>query len=150
MTQEKFYNQLSQSLPSLRQLALRYTGITEDAEDLLQDTLIMIIERKDKYENINFIGWGCTLLTHLYFNKRRHKKIIFFYDEIPSDAIIENSFNFGLQEIELLPQPFRETIKLLIEGYNYKEIALKLHISIGTVKSRISRTRKLLYKVLIE
>lgn len=148
MYQEKFYNQLLQCLPSLWRAAQRYTLTHEDTEDLLQDTIIVMIEQKERYKDGNLGGWGYTLLTHLYLNKSRLKNFILLCNDIPSEALYYNPCCDMSMEIEVLNSYFRETIELWIAGYEYKEIAQILHISTGTVKSRINRTRKLLRKVL--
>ena len=46
------------------------------------------------------------------------------------------------KQIELLPTEFKQPFKMFLAGFKYKEIAEKLDLKIGTVKSRIFFTRK--------
>jgi RNA polymerase sigma-70 factor (ECF subfamily) len=46
----------------------------------------------------------------------------------------------------MLEDEFREPFQLFLSGFKYKEIADKLHLPLGTVKSRIFFTRKKLGK----
>jgi RNA polymerase sigma-70 factor (ECF subfamily) len=46
------------------------------------------------------------------------------------------------KRIDLLEEEFREPFQLFLNGYKYKEIAEKLDLPVGTVKSRIFFTRK--------
>jgi RNA polymerase sigma-70 factor (ECF subfamily) len=52
--------------------------------------------------------------------------------------------------LEALPEKFRTTVLLDVEGFSYKEIAEMLAIPIGTVMSRLHRGRKFLQKRLYD
>jgi RNA polymerase sigma-70 factor (ECF subfamily) len=54
------------------------------------------------------------------------------------------------KKIALLEEEFREPFQLFLNGYKYKEIAERLNLPLGTVKSRIFFTRKKLSRCLSE
>jgi len=45
-----------------------------------------------------------------------------------------------------IPEPFRETLRLLLDGKSVREIARKLKVAEGTVKSRIHRAKEMLLR----
>ena len=56
----------------------------------------------------------------------------------------------GHEDLAALPEKFRTTLLLDVEGFSYKEIAEMLDIPIGTVMSRLHRGRKFLQKRLLD
>jgi len=68
------------------------------------------------------------------------------------DAVDALSFDSDLDllrdSIEMLPDKYRSVVVLVAEGYSVKEIAEKLQIRSGTVKSRTSRGREMLQKLM--
>jgi RNA polymerase sigma factor (sigma-70 family) len=71
-------------------------------------------------------------------------------------SLEEQFFNSLLQEdlqraLDALPDPFRVVIVLVeVQGYTYEEVSRLLGIPLGTVRSRLSRARGLLQKMLWE
>ena len=145
MNREKIEHLLSKHHHTLTLVAQQYTTLVEDAEDLLQDTLLLLWERSEQYIDINFAGYCYTLLRNLYLNNSRHINIIEGVEDLTRyeyyDEEYLSDYKDILQSIEQLPQCNATAMKLYIEGYRYEEIATQLHINIGTVKSRISRAR---------
>jgi len=68
------------------------------------------------------------------------------------DAVDGISFDSDLDllrdSIEMLPDKYKSVVALVAEGYSVKEIAEKLQIRSGTVKSRTSRGREMLQKLM--
>lgn len=66
---------------------------------------------------------------------------------------IENKLNDDIldlySKIEILPEKYRHVIELVAVGMSEKQIADKLEIKTGTVKSRASRARGMLQKLLL-
>lgn len=145
MTRERFEPLLIEHIAQLSLLAQQHTTHCEDAKDLLQDTILLMLERVDSYEDRNFGGYCYTLLHNLYRNTTRHSHIINSVEDLSLyDYRSEESLGYYdemIKNIEKLPQRNATTIKMYIDGYQYDEIAAQLHVSIGTVKSRISRAR---------
>ncbi len=139
----------------MRKILLQAEYITrnkEDAQDLLQDTLLALLERKDHYNDINFSGWCYIHLQHIYLNQLRRQKHNIFISDTSFVEIPDTSFK-GLKidiesAIDNLSPTYTTTMLLYLEGYSYEEIALQQKTSIGTVKSRISRARNQLQTIL--
>lgn len=130
---------------------MRYAQTFDEAQDLLQDTLLLILEKIDHYKEQNFDGWTFTLLTNLHRNKLRHNTlreniVIVEYGHKDSNRI-EEQCDIATA-IDSLPSIYRETIILMLKGYKYNEIGQRLEISTGTVKSRIARARQMMQQTL--
>lgn len=130
---------------------MRYAQTFDEAQDLLQDTLLLILEKIDHYKEQNFDGWTFTLLTNLHRNKLLHNTlreniVIVEYNHKDSNRI-EEQCDIATA-IDSLPSIYRETIILMLKGYKYNEIGQRLDISTGTVKSRIARARQMMQQTL--
>jgi len=69
----------------------------------------------------------------------------------PEAELIDNTLSSEVKDaLEALPEKFRTTLLLDVEGFSYKEIAEMLDIPIGTVMSRLHRGRKFLQKRLYD
>ena len=144
--------------------AFRLARNKEWAEDLTQETLIRAYEKYDLFvPGTNFRAWLFTILTHTYLNDRdrisRRPVASSFYAmgeegeawDFPSQdasgdpqaALLLNILPGDLQEaLEALPDEFRLVILLVdIEDMSYQDAALALKIPVGTVRSRVSRSR---------
>ena len=69
----------------------------------------------------------------------------------PEDLLMRGSLSTDLQAaVDALPETFRQAVWLRdVEEFSYKEIADILNVAAGTVMSRISRGRRLLYQHLM-
>jgi RNA polymerase sigma-70 factor (ECF subfamily) len=154
-------------LDSLYRFALGLAGDAQDAEDLVQETMLKAHRAWDRFrEGGNVRGWLMTILRNTFFNERRrarHTRVVQDVMEIESytvfdgvqDADPEGDF-FGQlvdesiwRAINSLPEEYREVLVLReVEGMTYDDIARLLEINIGTVKSRLFRARKGLQPIL--
>ena len=160
---EAFEREALVHLDALYRVALRLTGNSSDADDLVQDTLLKAYRAWDQFESgTNAKGWLLTILRHAFINEYRRRRrrpdmvdvdalepfAVFpevqeedpqgaFFDRIVDDEV--------LRSIDGLPEAFRETLVLSdVEGLNYQEIARTLDVPVGTVKSRLFRARRML------
>ena len=173
-----FEAEMNPHLDALYRNALRLTGNPNDAEDLVQDTYLRAYRFFHQYQpGTNAKAWLFRIMSTVFLNdyrKRSRQGESLSYDELedfylynrlneealskeqafntanPEDVVIER---LGIDEINraiaLLPEEFRETVALATaEGLAYQEISDILGIPIGTVRSRLSRGRKLLQKAL--
>ena len=154
MTRERFEPLLIEHITQLSLMAQQQTSHCEDAKDLLQDTILLMLERVETYEDLNFRGYSYTLLHNLYRNSTRKNHIINSVEDLSlydyRSEEHQDCYNEIIRSIERLPQRNATAIRMYIDGYQYDEIATQLHISIGTVKSRISRARTQLQSQLKE
>lgn len=152
--------------------ALRMTGNSDDANDLVQETYLKAFRFWDKYERgTNIRAWLFRIMKNTYINRYRketkepntvnYEEIANFYNTIRDRFVDQNDLQekiFGglleddvAQAIESLPEDFKTVVILSdIEGLRYEEIAEFVDCPIGTVRSRIHRGRKMLQSKLLK
>ncbi|MCE1246333.1 MAG: sigma-70 family RNA polymerase sigma factor [Firmicutes bacterium] len=162
------------NMDSLYRTALRLTRNEKDAEDLVQEVYLRAFKSFHQFKpGTNCKAWLFKILNNLHINRFQKSartpsslsfdevEDFYLYNRItetpygntPKDMEEEflNSFldDEVKEAIEKLPYEFRITVILAdIEGFHYQEIAEILSCPIGTVRSRLSRGRKLLQKYL--
>ncbi len=165
-----------EQLPSLYTTALRLTKNKADAEDLVQDTYVKALRAHDQLkEGAGLRGWLFKILTRTFIDKYRKKlkeppmvgyeEIEDFYlynrlaESLPSAALenpeqrllkvyLDDDVRAALEE---LPSAFQMVVLFSdVEGFTYQEIGRILGLSLGTVKSRLYRGRRLLQRSLWE
>lgn len=154
------YNELVKRYKErLLNFVLRYFNNVEQAEDVVQDTLIKLYTHASYYKNVaKFSTWIFTIaknnaLTELRKNKRKKTDSLWTDDgqvidinskEESLDSKVQNEIaidqlNKFLDEI---PENFRMAVVLRdFQELSYEEISKILEIPIGTIKSRINRGR---------
>lgn len=159
MTTLEFSYSLTKLSPSLKPFALKLTRDMDDANDLLQDTMVKAFTNKDKFtDGTNLKAWLYTIMKNTFItNYQKMVRRGTFVDTtdnlhfINSGAsIIENGVygEFALKDItkaiDQLDEVYKSPFLMHYRGFKYHEIAIKLNIPIGTVKNRIHIARKLL------
>lgn len=159
MTRPEFNDMVLRQASSLRTYALHFTHDADDADDLVQDTLLKAITYYNKFaEGTNLKGWLYTIMKNTFINNyRRITKIntlVTKSDEISSANLFYSSTSnnaegkFILDDVKhalnALADDYKIPFNMYFEGYKYHEIADYLAIPIGTVKTRIHVARKLL------
>ena len=157
MGTEKFQNDLMNLQGNLLNFAYMLTSNREDAYDLLQDTTLKALDNADKYaENTNFKGWVFTIMRNIFINNyRRAGRAATVTDTTENLYHLNLSQDSGLETpegsytaaeitdaINAFSDDYRIPFSLHVAGYEYNEIAEKLELPLGTVKSRIFFARK--------
>lgn len=161
MNTTDFNHQLSNSQNALESFAFKFTQNYEDANDLVQETLLKAIRYSRKFKDgTNFRGWLYTIMKNTFINGYRRtvktRAIISLHDEMPlvesqSGAAYNNGENkFMMEDInsamkKVQPECLLPFLKYF-EGFKYNEIAEMLDLPIGTVKTRIHMARGILKK----
>lgn len=145
-------------------IALRMTSNLSDAEDITQDVFITLFSKINQFEKKSqFSTWIYRITINTcydYLKKKKRAPLSIEQDEIK--LVVENKKSTFSRDIEIkqdqdevqkainhLPIDLKTIIILYdIKGLKYQEIADIMEISIGTVKSRINRARKKLFKIL--
>lgn len=157
---------------ALKSFALKMTNDEEEAEDLVQDTLLKAFRFFDKFEKgTNAKAWLFQIMKNTFINNYRknsrepnkidYEDVQNFYETIKADEVKSQHYEgdafSNILDDELtnalskLPDDFRTIVVLSdIEGYTYEEIANFINCPIGTVRSRLHRARKMLYSLLYE
>ncbi len=163
MTTIEFNTLVVHQANSLRSYAFQFTRDSDDANDLVQDTILKAITCYNKFnEGTNLKGWLYTIMKNTFINNyRRFVKLNSFVsqaDEISSSNLVFSSVSnhaeagFIMNDIKRalsgLPTEYYLPFTMYFDGYKYHEISDHLNIPIGTVKTRIHVARKLLKKSL--
>ena len=151
-------------IDSLYGTALRLTRRAADAEDLVQDTYLKAFRSSHQFEpGTNLKAWLFTILHNTFRNIRRHdgrSPVDVDSDAVeraasdgeadlsPEQILSRQTLDADLQAaLDALPDAFRQAVWLRdVEEFPYADIARMLEVPIGTVMSRISRGRRLLYQ----
>jgi len=156
-------------------MALQLTRNPSDAEDLVQDTYLKAWKGYDTYaQGRPFLNWILRIMQRAYLDSRRRDNPIRKAESLnsmisPSDgevreiplaandptpdvAVLNEEFNAELYAaLEELPRVYRVAILMCdIDSLSYAEIAVQQRTTIGTVRSRIHRGRRLLRDILIK
>jgi RNA polymerase sigma-70 factor (ECF subfamily) len=145
-------------------LAYRFSGTYEGAEDMTQEIFLKLHNSLSKYDfNKNFNAWILTLArNYLIDNYRKTKKerekrdefneYIFAADAATgpeADVLREEKKKIVWQGFKSLSTDLRMAVILRdIQGKSYEEIAEVTEVPLGTVKSRVNRGRLQLAKIL--
>ena len=157
MATQNFQNKLVALQSNMLNFAYMLTSNRDDAYDLLQDTTLKVLDSEDKYvDNVNFKGWVFTIMRNIFINNYRKgvrtATIIdqtedLYHLNLPQDSGFETpEGSYAAKEItaavESLSVEYREAFSMHIAGYKYNEIAEKMNLPLGTVKSRIFFARQ--------
>jgi RNA polymerase sigma-70 factor (ECF subfamily) len=161
-----FESEALAAVDSLYRTALRLTRVPADAEDLVQETYLKAFRAADRFEpGTNLRAWLFTILHNTARNRARDRaRDAVTFDsgtveraaDAPPDGIADTPETLLLREtiapelqaaIDELPGTFRQAVWLRdVEEFSYAEIATMLDIPAGTVMSRISRGRRMLFE----
>jgi RNA polymerase sigma-70 factor, ECF subfamily len=142
-------------------VAYRIMGEPQSAEDATQEAFISAYKALNRFRGGSFKSWLMRIATNACYDELRHRKRRpqSSFDELTEDnesAAFLQSSGIGpegqQQQMELM-QAIEECLQTLpdeqrvtavlgdVEGYDYQEIAEITQVSLGTVKSRMSRAR---------
>lgn len=137
-------------------VAFSVTGSHQDAEDAAQEAFVAALERlEDCRDPARFGGWFLTIVRNRSRNLRRRESLR-DGDEIPEglpsrllgpDRAAESAELRGAlrRALEELPQVQREIFLLHdLQGWKHREIAARLEMPSGTVRSHLHHARKML------
>ena len=152
-----FQSNLMSLQANLLNFAYMLTSNRDDAYDLLQDTTMKALDNQEKYaEGTNFKGWVFTIMRNIFINNYRRgvrsATIVdttdnLYHLNLSQDSGIESpEDSYGAQEITAAINEFADEYRIPfsmhVAGYKYNEIAEKMDLPLGTVKSRIFFARK--------
>jgi RNA polymerase sigma-70 factor (ECF subfamily) len=146
-------------MPALYRLALHLTEVPEDAEDAVQETYYRAYRTFENFRpGTNAKAWLFTILRSVVIN--RWRKTRRGVRDVPIEPIEErypddqsDLASLGSPEVEValraLPEVFRSAVLLVdVEELSYEEAAAVLDCPVGTLGSRLSRGRRILFSAL--
>ena len=147
----------------LLNFAYKLTADREEANDLLQETSLKALDNEDKYTaETNFKGWIYTIMRNIFINNyRKALRDQTYVDQTDNQFYLNQNIDiegdstegsYDLKEmrriVNALPKEYRIPFSMYVLGFKYREIADKLGLPLGTVKSRIYFTRQKLQEEL--
>ncbi len=163
MENQVFNSSLGNMSSSLKPFALKLTKDSEEANDLLQETLFKAYKNRAKFqEGTNLKAWLFTIMKNTFYtNYQKMMRRGTFVDTTDNNHFINSSSievkneaygNFKLDDImhsiNQLDEAYKAPFMMHFSGFKYFEIANKLNIPIGTVKNRIHKARNILKRSL--
>ena len=157
----QFQKKLLSMQENMMNFALMLTANRDDAQDLMQDTTLKVLDNQEKFvDNINFKGWVLTVMRNIFINNYHRivrtqtvidQSVDLYNLDVLSDSGVDSPEGASqIQEITAAINALNDDLKMpfsmFLSGYKYNEIADKLQIPLGTVKSRIFFARQELQK----
>lgn len=154
------------SIIDMKQLyarAIRFTKHEENAEDLVQETLLKALRNLDNLDyrsEGHAVQWTLTIMRNLFINHYRrdmkkkekyecNENYIFDYyfshmnHKDPEQVVVEKGYSEELQLVlDDMADGFKEVLLEFVGGKKYNEVAEDHDLPIGTVMSRLFRARK--------
>jgi RNA polymerase sigma-70 factor (ECF subfamily) len=143
-------------------VAYRIMGEPDGASDAAQEAFISAYKAIGNYRGGSFRGWLLRIVTNACYDELRRRKrrptssldALYVTDAAPGEVLVngaESPEAFAQRQdlnrtlhaaLQTLPDEQRTTLVLSdVQGYDYQEIAEITDVSLGTVKSRLSRAR---------
>jgi RNA polymerase sigma-70 factor (ECF subfamily) len=152
--QARLENELVDLLPAIRAFARRFERDPTDAEDLVQEAVSKALANLDKFhEGTSLKSWLFTITKNAFCTRYQSRKRLKVGDD---DCVSQRPSVNAPQEwavrmdefqraFNALPSRYREAMDVvLLQGQSYEAASETCRCPVGTVKSRISRGRKML------
>lgn len=130
--------------PSLCVFTKKYVSELDVAQDIAQESFLLLWEQKKKFENIKALkGFLYSTARNKYLN---HIKLKAIHDDFSRNELLredllyelvieEETYRIIYQAIKKLPTQTSRIIELSMKGYKNQEISEELNVSINTVKT---------------
>jgi RNA polymerase sigma-70 factor (ECF subfamily) len=154
------HKDLAALVPNLRAFAKTLCGSSDQADDLVQETLVKAWRSRASFvPGSNLKAWLFTILRNTFLSERRRlKSEVADADGRLAAQLSVRAAQWGHMELvdfikafELLPDEQREALVLVgAEGFSYEEAGAMCGCAVGTIKSRVNRARARLVELLGE
>lgn len=153
-------NVILENSPILLRLANNFTTDPDEKNDLVQETFIRSLKSLERFINHpKIVSWLYVIMKNVYLNQYRRMNL----HRIAENELIHSGENntsenyadtkFVLNDIEKAIKSLSEDnyiiITMYLEGFKYYEIAERMKIKEGTIKTRIHSIRNSLRKKLV-
>jgi len=157
MSTIEFNSKFEQMNGVLNSFAYNLTKNIEDAKDLFQETAYRAMINRDKFmPGTNFKAWLFTIMKNIFINNYRKKAKsntivdttdnLYYLNSGSTTVYNQAESNIMMKELNGMVESLDDSLKvpfvMHFEGYKYQDIAEKLSLPLGTIKSRIFFARK--------
>lgn len=150
----EFETRVLAMMPKLKRIAIVRCGNATDADDLVQETVLKALSKHHQFQDgTNLEAWLTTILRNDHLSRYRKKREV----EDPDGAMAANladdsadksessgDLDHVMSLLESLDPQTKAIMLQIADGDSYEEAATKHGIAVGTVKSRVARTRQIL------
>ena len=147
MTKATFSERVLECEQTLYRVSMSMLKNETDCEDAVQSALLAAYEKLDTLKNEDFFKtWLVRILINICNQQLRTKNRVISLQDYTDTPSVSDDCNIDVKiALEQLPVKIREVVVLYyMEDFSVKEISQILKIPNGTVKSRLSKGRKLL------
>lgn len=155
----QFDRSVEAEIPILRRLAQRLCRTADDAEDLVQSTVMHALRSYANFDGLHLRSWLVTIMRNRQKSLWRRLRVVREDGELPEDlstgpqywAAVENKLHAEtvLKALDSVSEPLRLAILLCdVEDMSYEEASVAMSVPVGTVRSRLFRGRKQLRDIL--
>jgi RNA polymerase sigma-70 factor (ECF subfamily) len=155
----EFRNGLLRTIPQLRAFARAMLRHSDQADDLLQETLLRAWEKQDTLRDGDRMKpWLLAIMRNLLREELRSNNGLTcvqrdadteWQDAVEGSQVASLELSEAVEALSSLPAHVREPVTLVvINGLSYEEAAAILGCATGTIKSRVSRGRRTLIEML--
>lgn len=150
-TTDDLQAQLAALVPNLRAFARSLCGAADQADDLVQETLVKAWKSRASFDmGSNLKAWLFTILRNTYLSELRKRKyeVQDHNGEMAQQLSVKDGQSGHMDLVDfskafaLLTPEQREALILIgAEGFSYDDAALMCGCAVGTMKSRVNRAR---------
>ena len=157
-----FNQELTKALPILKRYGMVLCRSMDQAEDLVNQTVLRALEKKDHYkeEGGRFLGWITVVMYRQHINNIRrqskHKEAMSSVSALTQKVFLPNQennirYNDAVSAFRSLEPRKQQVLELIgIEKMSYDEAAMFVGVPVGTIRSRLSRGRRELRSIVYE
>ena len=157
ITMNDYHEKILNHSKVLYSFAYKLTKSKEDAEDLVQDTILKAILKESNFEKgTNLKAWLCKMMYRLFLDrinstKNIYNKSRYSFEEIFTIVNYETDENLAISNLNIEDlnkiintqnKKTAEIFKFYTRGFKYREISTRLNVPMGTVKGEIHKLRK--------
>ncbi len=142
-------------MTEFRQLAITLTRDEDRARDLLQEVNYLVFKHRRSFKSgTNFVAWVKAIIRNTFisdYRQRKRRRELVLRDQPVGpwfgNHVVSNpaESRMGVEEImaliSTLPDDYRRTFLLHLQGNKYREIAQIMQVPVGTAKSRVYAAR---------
>jgi RNA polymerase sigma-70 factor (ECF subfamily) len=154
LSRVEFRRELESALPHLRAFARSLTRNYDQADDIVQDTMLKAWAARDRFQaGTSFRAWTFTILRNVFISGRRRARFQGDWDELLASKLLsapagqEHRLHLTdlVRALERISPTQREALMLTTVGdLSHEEAAEIMGVATGTIKSRVSRAREAL------